>query len=77
MGWQRVRRGLATGGLSSVLRIFGKEKGIPLLADSTVAVTMAGALIDCGVVLRAYSRGELSGEETVAELQKTATLCTA
>ena len=65
-------RGLATGSLSSVLRIFGKEKSIPFLADSAVAVTMAGALIDCGVALRAYSKGELSGEETVTELQNTA-----
>lgn len=64
-------RGGETGALSAVLRVGGKRAGIPVLSDSTAATVMAGGLIDGGVALYSYAKGEISGRELQKELTDT------
>lgn len=61
-------RGAATGGLSSVIRFAGKKQKINILNDSTAATVMAGGIIDCGVSIYSYAKGELSAEELGEEI---------
>lgn len=61
-------RGTATGGLSSVIRFVGKKQNMNILQDSTAATVMAGGIIDCGVSIYSYARGELSSEELSEEI---------
>lgn len=61
-------RGATTGGLSSVIRFVGKKQSIDILNDSTAATVMAGGIIDCGVSIYSYARGELSPEELSEEI---------
>lgn len=64
-----VKGGL-TGGLSSIFRIFGKKE-LPILADSTVSVALAAAVVDCGVSIYSYAKGEIDGEQLANELKNT------
>ena len=55
-------RGAATGVVSTAIRYKGIKAGSALLSDSTAATVMAGGLIDGGVALYSYARGEISAE---------------
>lgn len=70
-------RGGATGFLSSVLRIGGKKANIPVISDASAATAIAGGVIDCGVSVYAYSKGEISVEELNEELKGTVVKTTA
>lgn len=64
-------RGLATGGISGVLRIFGAKKSVPLLQDTNVAVTLANGLLDAGVSLYSFARGEIDSDQLKSQLTNT------
>jgi len=64
-------RGGATGALSSAIRYGGAKTGIQILSDSTAATIMAGGMIDGGVALYSYARGEITAEELQKELVDT------
>ena len=61
----------ATGAISSGIRYEGYKVGSKLLTDSTAATVMAGAMIDGGVALYSYAKGEISGEQLQEELVNT------
>ncbi len=56
-------RGAATGIVSTGLRYQGLKMGSELLSDSTAATVMAGGIIDGGVALYSYAKGEITAEE--------------
>ena len=64
-------RGGATGIVSTAIRYKGIKAGSALLSDSTAATVMAGGLIDGGVALLSYARGEISAIELKDELVDT------
>ena len=49
--------------MSTALRYHGVKSGSALLSDSTAATVMAGGIIDGGVALYSYARGEITAEE--------------
>lgn len=59
-------RGGATGILSTAIRTKGIKAGNKLLSDSTASTVMAGGMIDGGVALLAYAKGEID-EETLRD----------
>lgn len=61
-------RGAATGAVSTAIRYHGIKNGSSLLSDSTAATVMAGGLIDGGVALYSYARGEITAEELTEQL---------
>lgn len=61
-------RGGATGALGTVIRYHGLKSGSSLLSDSTAATVMAGGVIDGGVALYSYARGEITPEQLRDEL---------
>lgn len=63
-------KGGLTGGISSIFRIFGKDK-LPALADSNVSVALAAAVVDCGASIYSYAKGEIDGEQLAKELKNT------
>lgn len=64
-------RGGATGVLSSLIRYGGKKTQIPVVTDSTAATVMAGAILDSGVAIYSYARGEITSDELRNELVDT------
>lgn len=56
-------RGGATGVISTTIRYQGIKAGSALLSDSTAATVMAGGIIDGGVAIYSYARGEITAEE--------------
>jgi len=55
-------RGAATGAISTAIRYKGIKAGSKLLSDSTAATVMAGGLVDGGVALFQYAKGEIDAE---------------
>ena len=64
-------RGGATGVVSTAIRYQGIKAGSALLSDSTAATVMAGGIIDGGVALYSYARGEISAQELRDQLVDT------
>ena len=64
-------RGGSVGALGASIRIAGKANNIPIISDSTAAVTIAGGVIDSGVALYAYAKGEITESELKDELVDT------
>lgn len=64
-------RGAGTGLISSLIRFGGVKTKIPVLADSTAATVMAGGIIDGGVAIYSYAKGEISADELKQELLDT------
>lgn len=64
-------RGGITGSLSTAIRYKGLKKGNALLSDSTTATVMAGGIIDGGVALYEYAKGDIDSEELVQQLTDT------
>lgn len=56
-------RGGATGMISTAIRYKGVKAGSSLLSDSTAATVMAGGIVDGGVALYSYARGEITAEQ--------------
>lgn len=65
-------KGGATGFLSSILRIGGRKANVPIISDAVAATTLAGGIIDCGVSLHSYAKGEISQDQLREEMQNTA-----
>lgn len=65
-------RGGITGFLSSTLRIASQKASIPVLSDGSAATALAGGLVDCGVSVYSYAKGEISSEDLVEEMSNTA-----
>ena len=61
-------RGAATGAISATIRYRGMKRGDIVLSDSMSATIMAGGLIDTGIVLLDYARGDISADEMKFEL---------
>lgn len=61
-------RGGATGALSTAIRYRGIKTGSAILSDSMAATVMAGGIIDGGVALYEYARGEINAEQLRDEL---------
>ena len=61
-------RGGATRALGTAIRYHGLKSGSSLLSDSTAATVMAGGVIDGGVALYSYARGEITPEQLRDEL---------
>lgn len=64
-------RGGATGALSTAIRYQGIKSGSAFLSDSMAATVMAGGIIDGGVALYSYARGEINAEQLRDELVDT------
>ena len=74
VGADAVKGGIcggATGAISTVIRYQGIKSGSVLLSDSTAATVMAGGIIDGGVALYSYAKGEISAEELKNQLVDT------
>ena len=65
-------RGGATGVVSTSIRYKGVKAGNSFLSDSSAATILAGGVIDGGVALYAYAKGEIDSEELVQQLADTA-----
>ncbi len=65
-------KGYATGVLSTKIRYEAIKNGSQLLSDSAAATVMAGGLIDSGVSIYSYARGEIPAEQLRDELVDTA-----
>lgn len=64
-------RGGATGIISSMLRHGGRQAQIPVLTDSTAATVLAGGIVDGGVAVYAYAKGEITADELTNDLLET------
>lgn len=64
-------RGGATGVVSTAIRYKGIKAGRALLSDSTAATVMAGGIIDGGVALYSYARGEIDEKQLREQLVDT------
>ncbi len=64
-------RGGAVGGLGAAIRIAGTKNGIPVIDDSTAAITIAGGVIDSGAAIYSYAKGEITANELKEELVDT------
>jgi hypothetical protein len=64
-------RGGATGVISTAIRYKGIKAGSALLSDSIAATVMAGGIIDGGVALYSYARGEITAEQLRDQLVDT------
>lgn len=70
-------RGGAVVFLSSILRIGGTKTKIPVVSDSSAATVIAGGIIDGGVAIYEYGKGEITAEELKESLQNTVVKSTA
>lgn len=64
-------RGGATGVVSTAIRYKGIKAGSALLSDSAAATVMAGGIIDGGVALYSYARGEINEQQLKEQLVDT------
>ncbi|MBR4093672.1 MAG: hypothetical protein IKK32_07360 [Oscillospiraceae bacterium] len=64
-------RGGATGVISTVIRYQGVKAGNALLSDGLASTVMAGGLIDGGVALYSYAKGEIDHKELLESLVDT------
>ena len=64
-------RGAATGAVSTAIRYEGIKTGIRLLSDATASTVMAGGLIDGGVALYAYAKGEIDEKQLKEQIVDT------
>ncbi|WP_026519979.1 hypothetical protein [Butyrivibrio sp. FCS006] len=64
-------RGAATGAVSTAIRYEGIKAGSKLLSDATASTVMAGGLIDGGVALLSYARGEINESELKEQIVDT------
>lgn len=71
-----VRGGVA-GTLSASMRIMGVKNKIPVISDSISSTIIANSIIDSGVAIYAYTKGELNKEELGQALQDTTIKTTA
>lgn len=65
-------RGGITGTISSLLRIGGSKANIPVLSDAGSATVIAGSVVDSGVAIYEYARGEIDSEQLLEQIQDTA-----
>lgn len=65
-------RGGATGALSATIRVGAKTNGLPVLADATAATVLAASLLDVGVSIFDYARGEIDGRQLAQNIGDTA-----
>lgn len=63
----------ATGGLGSMIRQGAAKLGLNSLAKSNVATTVASTVIDSGVIIYDFVKGEITGEEAAIRLGQTTT----
>lgn len=61
-------RGAATGALSSSIRIAGVKAGNEFLSNSSSSMAIAGGIIDGGVALFKYAKGEIDASQLKDEL---------
>ncbi len=64
-------RGATTGAVSTAIRYEGVKAGSKLLSDATASTVMAGGLIDGGVALLSYARGEINEDELKKQIVDT------
>ena len=64
-------RGGIIGAVSSVIRIGGTKAEIPLLTDSSCATVMAAGIVEGGVAIYEYAKGEIKVEQLIEELENT------
>ena len=70
VGKSGVRGGI-TGFLSSVIRIGGSKAKLPVLSDGCAATAIAGGIVDGGVAIYEYTKGEISSKELSIALRDT------
>jgi hypothetical protein len=64
-------RGGATGVISTAIRYKGVKAGSALLSDSTAATVMAGGIVDGGVALYSFAKGDITAEQLKEQLVDT------
>ena len=64
-------RGGVIGALSSVFRIGGTKAGLPVLSDSSCATVIAAGVVESGVAIYEYARGEIGTKQLIEQLQDT------
>ena len=65
-------RGGATGFLSVGIRRTALRHGSKLFSDSNTATILASGMIDCGIAVYSYARGEIDQKQLVQEILNTA-----
>lgn len=70
-------KGGITGAISSLLRIGGTKGKIPILSDSSSSLVIAAGVVDSGVAIYEYARGEIDSEQLVEQIKDTAIKSTA
>ena len=65
-------RGGFIGWLSSLLRHTGLRRNIPLLSNSNAATILASGILDCGIYVYAYAKGEIDERELAEGILNTA-----
>jgi len=69
-GKSAVKSG-ATGVLGTGIRVTGKKIGSKLLAKSNIATTCAASLIDIGISVYDYAKGDITGDELIENIGAT------
>jgi hypothetical protein len=64
-------RGGATGATGAVVRYGAQKAGLQALSKSNVATAVAAGLIEAGVTVYRYAKGEITGEEAVEQMGQT------
>lgn len=64
-------RGGSVGALSAGIRIAGSANNIPVISDATASTALAGGLIDGGVAVYSYVKGEINSSQLQDELTDT------
>lgn len=73
-------KGAVAGAVKSAIATIIRRKGataIPILKNSNVATAIASAMIECGIAVHAYAKGEISKEELVEAVGMTIVRTTA
>ncbi|QRG70272.1 hypothetical protein [Brevibacillus choshinensis] len=64
-------RGASTGAISAGIRTAAQKAGIDALAKSNVATSIAAGVVDMGVTMLRYAKGEISSEQAVEKIGQT------
>lgn len=68
---EATAKGAGTGFISTAFRYGGTKAKIPILSDSAAATVMAGGVIDAGVAIYAYAKGEITENQLECEMADT------
>lgn len=68
---ESAKRGGIVGLTSAVLRYIGLKHNVQTVSNSNVATALAAGIVDCGVSIYAYTKGEITSEQLQKDLKNT------